>query len=131
MNAQYDPSQPPYSSPRPGHSPPPMHDFRLNGLLAGSAVACDMMNGTIEFASMGALFGFSLFVAMVLFFAGAIIQRKAGDPLSLAVAKSMIVSLLVAIPTPIPGFVVAAWGLGSAMKGRSRAPHDSDTIDMN
>lgn len=116
--------QHPYHAPDPSYPPSPVHNFQLNGLFATTAVASDMMTGGIEFASMGALFAFSLFVAGVLFFVGVIIQRKAGDPLLLAVAKSACVSLLVAIPTPIPGFLVAAWGLGSAMKGHPHSPHD-------
>ena len=120
MNApSYGPSQPSHSSPRPATPPPPEHDFRLNPQFAIAAVAVDMMNGGIEFASMGALFAFSLFTAAVLFFAGIIIQHKAGDPLSLAIAKSMLVALVVAIPTPIPGCLIAAWGVGSSMKGQS------------
>jgi hypothetical protein len=122
---------PPYGPPQRSFSPPRAHDFHLNGMFATVAVAADTMTGAIEFASLFALFAFSLFVAAVLFVAGVIIQRKAGDPLSLAFAKALCVALLMAIPTPFPGFLIAAWGVGSAMKGHSRPSHDADTIDMN
>jgi hypothetical protein len=121
-NPPYEPRSAARATPAPQAEP----NFKLNGFLAIVAVAADFMTGTIEFASMGALFFFSLWVASVLFVAGIIIQRKAGDPLSLAFAKSALVALLVAIPTPFPGFLVAAWGAGSSMKGRQ----DPNTIDM-
>jgi hypothetical protein len=122
-NPRHEPRSAVGATPSPQAEP----NFKLNGLFAIVAVAADFMTGTIEFASMGALFFFSLWVASVLFVAGIIIQRKAGDSLSLAFAKSTLVALLVAIPTPFPGFLVAAWGAGSSMKGR----HDVNTIDTH
>jgi hypothetical protein len=109
-------------------SPPPQAEpnFKLNILFASTAFAADVMTGTLDFASMGALFVFSLLVASVLFVAGIIIQRHAGDSWSLATAKSLCVATLLAIPGPIASVATLVWGIGSSLKG----PRDPNTIDM-
>jgi hypothetical protein len=104
-------------------------DHGLDPFVATGMVAADwMLFGGLELPSLGALAVVSFFVGLALIIPCALIQHYAyGDGWGAAIGKAMLVGLLTAIPSSLPSFVTAGWGIVGAIGKKHRA--QSRTID--
>jgi hypothetical protein len=122
---------------------PPSRGFRTSALAwglhpasAGGLVAIDWMLFGGEIASFGVLVVVSFFVGCAVTVPVALIQRYAyGDNWGASIGKAMLVGLLTAIPTALPSFVTAGWGVVGAIglrdRARGRTTIDTTGSDVN
>jgi len=102
--------------------------YRINLLLALTMFIVDQMLGVLELGSLEALAVLSFVVGLLLIVPCTLVQRYADrDPWGLAIAKGMLIGIIVAIPTSIPSVLLASWGIASA--GRGKVIAANDTID--
>jgi hypothetical protein len=74
----------------------------------------------------------SLVIAAALFLPIAGLQRAAyGDSWTAALSKSALCCILTAIPTPLPGFVVAALGVAGGVELHHRRELETHHHDVN
>lgn len=89
----------------------------------------EMLFFFLELPSMELLAGVSCVVGLLLIVPGALLQRYVyGDTWGAAWAKAIVAGILVGIPTPLPGAIIACGGvLGvigrSARHSRQQPPH--------
>ncbi len=129
---------PPQPKPGNGSAPPQLHvhqaaphptpgephastHYGIAPLNAVVVIAVDVMAGGLEISSAMLFALVTCFIGALLVLPCTIIQVRAfRDDWLLAAAKGLCLGLLVAIPTPIPSFVVAAWGFHGAAELKRR-----------
>ncbi len=96
-------------------------NFGLHPLVGFGAVAADWMLFGAEAASLGIGWAISVPVAAALALPASLIQKHSfGDPWGAALGKSLLLAVLVAIPTPLPSAAALAAGALGAAKAISR-----------
>ncbi len=108
--------------------------FALHPLTALALFALDHMLAVLEAISFGLFALASVLVGILAIGPVSAIQRRAyGDDRALAVAKGCIVGLLLAVPSPLPSYLTAMWGIASFIATKPRPPTgaaiDTDGFD--
>ena len=88
----------------------------LHPATAAGVISVDLMLFGATAATLGAGWGISIPVGVVLGIAAALIQSRGSprDDPALAIGKGMLVGLLTAIPTPLPSVLVLGAGAAGA-----------------
>jgi hypothetical protein len=101
--------------------------YGLHPLVAFGMVAADWMLFTgLEIPSLGVLAAVSFVVGLALVLPCVLIQRFAyADSWGAAIGKGTLVGLLTAIPTALPSFLIAGWGVVGAVGLKHRRAIDT------
>jgi hypothetical protein len=99
-------------------------------MAAGGMLCLDWMLFTgLELPSGFLLTFVSVIIGMAFSVPVALLQRHAcREPWAVAISKGVIAGLLTAVPSPLPGFATAAWGLAGwrqLAKRRDESSHDN------